>query len=768
MALRLFNLFCLLFLILQATANPILPEAAPTVYVPDFSGQAFVVPEGAFVNPLCTNPADASCISEWAHQATPFSVQQNLGMGDLKQFQYFLPVFIPSRIMSEDPRESSDWIPYTPSRRYSGGIKERGFRGRARPGKKARDKDTEKKAGKDEVQRVKERPFDGQDRVPEVEERPGRMETEVPKPPEEEDQPMYYIHKEDSSKVATVDVAPDGSVQITRGRVAFMSPEVIEPIIPDAIPAPAVSEPPQAEPLTDERAETPLREREPAPPDDGPGGTTPQKKTDKSPRKRKAAVPPDDGLRGATPRTRPAEPSRTRREAAPPDDGPQGATSQARPVEPPSEEPIKRLPMYRVNQDAIALPATIKEIQPDCFVIDKPELKTEAGFCFECRRGKGDPALAEMAKDAEMVRDLNEGIQNVDQKNVDRQASKSLNIGEEGVSSLQICSPETPLEEIIKKFENTCPAPYKKDFEKFAKKSTCESCKKGVAPEIMLAMMSIESVGDCEAVGTMNKKKKERSVGLFQVDSTQHQCLGNKKGSPGNLQCLKDPVNNLSMGINILIKHYGDVSPNRCLNSRERERNQQLQCQLKPLCKNWLKMDPKERDSWRRTVSAYNGGSGWIRRAKYAASNVHKTLKGTDYLQFTHDFKTYGQCRGIKNCIGKGSTHCNRMRRKYRGLALRQVFQNCMGMVDFINNKGDPVNWDIDWETLRAYYFLEKLSPGNKSDSGRQMRWTESNLAHTEAVLGREIKNGKASHGMVEVWAEYIRKNKLKLECSEL
>ena len=256
-------------------------------------------------------------------------------------------------------------------------------------------------------------------------------------------------------------------------------------------------------------------------------------------------------------------------------------------------------------------------------------------------------------------------------------------------------------------------------------------------------MMSIESAGKCDALGKMNREKKEESGGLFQIDSTQHQCLNNKKGSLKNSQCLKNPINNLNEGIGILVKHYGDVNPNG----------------LKPLCKDWLKKDSKERDSWRRAVSAYNGGPGWITRALYAAKNVDKTLKNTGYLQFTHTFETGRQCQKIKACIRKQTSACKKMKRKYGNIPLQQVFQNCKGILSFKNDKKNPVSWEVNWELLRSYYFLERLSPGNKSGSGRQMKWIESNLAHTEAILGREIKNEKISHGMVEIWAQYKRKN---------
>ena len=618
MRIGLFKLLGSLFFIFQANANPNLGGSVPGGFVPDFSGQAFVIPQGAFVTPLCSNPGDISCVSQWSYQALPLSVQQNLEPG---HYQYFLPAFLPSQILSEDIKNSEDWKPY----KFSSYSSDRAFT-RRRPKKRERGEASPRSSGKKEAPKEREEPAGTEEKSDLQETSPDQMPSASQK---------FYVSTKDPSKIARLDVKSQTAVV---GRVAFIPAESVE--------------------------------------------TAVESKQDS---KRAGAGDTDS------------------------ESGPKGGNQSSLAG---TEESA---PLYKTAQSTIALPSTTKEIQPGCFALNKTQSQTTAGFCFECRQGKEASVFSKLAEDKKLVEDLNKKLQKVDKK----QASKVSSVVSNKASELSICSPEVSLREIIENFEKTCPPPYKGNFKKFAKETSCSACKKGIAPEVMLAMMSIESAGKCAVVGTINQKKNEKSVGLFQVDSTQHQCLGNAKSSSKNLQCLKDPINNLKSGIKILAGHYGDVNPQQCLNYEERKKRASLKCELKTPCKSWFKTDSKERDSLRKAVSAYNGGPGWIARALYSAKNVDKTLKNTSYL------------------IGK-----------HKQLA----------------SFTQSLNWDLSWEVLRVYYFLERLSPGNNSDSGRQMKWVESNLAHTEAVLGREVANGQGSHGMVEIWANYIQKN--RLQCS--
>ena len=362
---------------------------------------------------------------------------------------------------------------------------------------------------------------------------------------------------------------------------------------------------------------------------------------------------------------------------------------------------------FVVKKSTEALPATVKEVKPGCFVIDKPNADTEAGFnynCKECLNQEEDPVLSVLATDPEFVQALDEKHREVARSTAKKVAAQTDGSGD---AVTKICSPEQSLTTILENFKTTCPDI---DFKNFFKKAYCNSCKKGIPPEIMMAMMSVESGGRCNAEGTIGRKG-ERSIGLFQIESNSHQCGPHIIGSLENRECLRDPINNLNRGIEILSDHYSKVNPQPPDTSQ---------------CSPWNNLDSVQRDAWRRGVSAYNGGPGWVTRAMESGKN-RRTIEDTSYLENTH-----------------------------------------------INMNKDYKNDTIEWEKLRAYYFVEKLSPGNKVGSGRNdklkqedgsiLDLTVSNIAHTEAVLGRNVTS--PTPGIVEIWAQYVTENK-PASCSQ-
>ena len=378
---------------------------------------------------------------------------------------------------------------------------------------------------------------------------------------------------------------------------------------------------------------------------------------------------------------------------------------------------------YVIKKPTEALPATVKEVKPGCFVIDKPEANTEASFnydCKDCLDPTEDPVLSVLATNPKFVQALDKKYREVARSAAKKVAAQT---GRSGNAITRICSPETSLATIIKNFNSTCPG----NFTNFFKTAYCKSCKKGISPEIMMAMMSIESGGRCNAIGTIGgtDENPEKSVGLLQIESNAHDCNNHTKGSKRNIECLKDPINNLNKGIEVLFCHYGEVNPqhpiSQCKLDVSNCKQKLSQCNRDiAQCSSWNNLDSKQKDSWRRGVSAYNGGPGWVNRAKESGKDV-KTLTDTSYLVGKHK---------LTNSIYKDDT--------------------------------------VDWEKLRSYYFLEKLSPGNKVSSGRNdkkkqadgslLDLTVSNIAHTEAVLGRNVAS--PTPGMVEIWAQYVTENK--------
>ena len=278
-----------------------------------------------------------------------------------------------------------------------------------------------------------------------------------------------------------------------------------------------------------------------------------------------------------------------------------------------------------------------------------------------------------------------------------------------------ICSPQTALSKIIKNFNDTC----NETFDKFFPKAYCESCQKGIPAEIMFAMMSIESAGECNAINEDEDdgKKKENSRGLFQINiisDEYEECQ--KPASMSDNDFLLNPHLNFKCGMTMLNNHYNEVNPKR---------------DTSPSCgenyKHWKDLKKKKtdsvhpRDQWRRAVSGYNSGGGWINRAVQSVEGPQGSSRGRDFSRDTKDL--YGSTHKLPDRAKKSK---------------------------------------VSWEDLRVYYFIEKLLPENKPEdhidkkkSGRDLGNTISNIAHTEAVLGREAD--KAPKGMVEYWSEYIR-----------
>ncbi len=744
-------LFSVVFFSITVSAN------SPTVFTPDFSANPVPIPAGTNLIPLCSNPMDTiNCFAQWSQQAIPLAVNTHPNI--LPNMQLFVPTFMPSNVspvfFTKNSIDNTNWKTYDFPSVSSSKKRSRSSRRSLRKDRVKRKKTKKVKALREEitVDSGKENNSKSSNQKPVTSETKA-LNSGVEKTATDTDRDRKAPNSGVEKTATDTDrdrKAPNSGVEKTatdtdRDRKALDSgvektatntdrdrKALDSGVEKTATNTEAVSKPKTITQIlqvstTDPPAKFRLLEED-------------ENGNIKVSEGQTGYIPADDMevIKISTASFSPKPSALPVKENVPPPPMP--------------SKPQKKLLGAGVSAQAKKstsfFPAAIKEVQSGCFVIDREKTKTEAGFCFDCNL-----ALSNQGKNVveQIIKVLGERLSIIDKKSLDKQVVK---LGEGGVNTVKICSPEVSLKEIIKNFEKTCPSPYR-DFKKFAQKTYCESCKRGVAPEIMLAMMSIESAGKCAAVGTLNEKSREQSVGLFQVDSSQHQCLDNKKRGDANLQCLKNPINNLNTSIDILIKHYSEV------NVEPFKQNK---------CKDWLKMNPTERDSWRRAVAAYNGGPGWISRVFYAAENIDKTLKNTDYLNFTHTFKTTRQCKTVEMCIKKRSDSiCDKIRKHYENTPLRQISKNCWGMIDFLKRKENNSSiWKMDWEELRAYYFLEKLSPGNKRGTGRQTRWNESNLAHTEAVLGREAGNKSISRGMAELWREYITKNKFKDSCPNL
>jgi len=344
------------------------------------------------------------------------------------------------------------------------------------------------------------------------------------------------------------------------------------------------------------------------------------------------------------------------------------------------EPPLRSqlFPRYVTRRETRALPtAGGIEAEPGCWKINKAEVQTEGAFCFECIRDIPENEYFQTFLQNRSFLDRLKGLLTQAQSHSRSKVNSQIKGALSGDGTDQICSPLVNLQLIIRNFESSCP-PYNqrgKGFKKFFEKSLCEGCEKGIPVELMMAMMSIESAGRC----TARNRRGENSAGLFQVDSNQHICKeGYRKGTERNSSCLADIHNNWNKSIEILSDFYKN------LNGQD----------LKNPCKNWIDMEPEERDAFRRAVSGYNGGY-WILNSIRAAKNNKRGRAGRFALSYKDD---------------KSS-----------------------------------------WEEIRAFFFIQNI----RGTGGRSQKNNNSNLAHTEAILGREVQNSVP--GVIEIWSQYKR-----------
>ena len=720
--------------------------APPELFQPDFSGKPAPLPKGTPLRPLCAHPGSPSCLPQWSHQARPLAVHSKGPAGQVPQHEYFMPAFIPSSgPVSINPVGNPQWRQLTlpmprlddskPKRRRSRS-RRRGYSRSSSLGPSARSSrgaspassssnegssdSAKQEAGGSPPQADEDGSAALTDPAP-----PAEAPEDAVQAPDSDDSPEnvgdeaevktdFYASRNDASQVVAVTTQSDGVVTMEGGTVAFVATSAV---------APVEDSPPVAEGA--------------APAEDGasPAG---ESSGDTAP-SRRASAPPA----GGSAESRLSEDAEARDPE--PNKGDPEAPQEARPA-PPS------VPTYETVVETVALPATLKKAQEGCFVLDKkPESETEASFCFFCdpdNLDDNDSVLSRLLSDGEgetLRGYLSQAVSGYgEHKGASGRAFNQIT-GSNDSPVEKICSPETSLKSVISNFERTCA--YEGGFEKLFEDILCRACKKAIPPEIMMAMMSAESSGRCDAC---NSNDREYSLGLFQVNAQAHGCYSDSGGcfsasssnSTGshtcgndkkikntgsmtdNERCLLNPLNNMAKSMEILFDHYEQVNPHapdqgRCLERKPSAclsfmENDSASCG-QGNCPSWNAMTPDQREFWRRGVAAYNAGPSWIRRAIQSAREM-ETLDNTCFLSRKENLK-------------------------YK-------------------------NDSASWEQVRVYFFIEKLSPGlsgcirsdgeTTTKTGRLHNNTLSNIAHTEAVLGREFETSYPP--LVEVWAQYKEK----------
>ena len=109
-------------------------------------------------------------------------------------------------------------------------------------------------------------------------------------------------------------------------------------------------------------------------------------------------------------------------------------------------------------------------------------------------------------------------------------------------------------------------------------------------------------------------------------------------------------------------------------------------------------MESKDRDAFRRAVAGYNGGYWLLNSIRAAKNNNQNDKSRLGAASYKHDKST--------------------------------------------------------WEEIRLFYFKQHIKR-NKKLKRRKLSYNLSNLAHTEAILGRETKNSVP--GIIEIWSQYKR-----------
>ena len=458
---------------------------------------------------------------------------------------------------------------------------------------------------------------------------------------------------------------------------------------------------------------------------------------------------------------------------------------------------VQKKPRVSLNEDIAAIPArrySSNKPSPGCVKIDKTAKSNnpeDSDFCETC-----NPHLK---KGVETIKSNVEAFKNLGKllsavlrgatrsssEKPRRDGSKRVRIPDLEESSVSgswtrvfhktdggtICSPDVALQQIVGTFNTTCKP---LQFEEFYPDMYCQSCQKQIPPEVMLSMMTIESAGDCKA----HNKDDENSMGLFQVNSDAHTC--NDGTVQDNKTCLLKPSNSLNCGVDILNTYYDAVNLERKESSS---------------CSQWTSLDPTERDRWRRAVAGYNSNPGWVDRAVQSVEGDAEEVAAIEITALNVSDKTDDKAI-IAAARAKSKAIIDAAKAKAKAEA-DDVVVDFVAVIDTDSTGVKKVfvykteGWDfskgtsgldgsvgdgrfagrarkstVSWEELRYYFLMEKLLQEDKEGykTGRRDSATLSNLAHVEAVLGREAKGSPP--GIVEYWSQYVKDN--PKECSAL
>ena len=150
---------------------------------------------------------------------------------------------------------------------------------------------------------------------------------------------------------------------------------------------------------------------------------------------------------------------------------------------------------------------------------------------------------------------------------------------------------------IIQNFNRTC-SPI--SFNAFYHELKQQALSNSIPVDMLLGLMTQESSGRCNL--SHQEFNGTHSVGVFQLNTNtvpEIQRCGDKPSSITNTNCLENPYTNLKAAIKILKEKYKLV--NNTLPSHN--------------VAHFSSLDANHRDLWRKALSAYNGGQGYVIQA---------------------------------------------------------------------------------------------------------------------------------------------------------
>ena len=748
-----------MFLLFLCLTGVVGADLGFSVLAPNWQNPIIPLQQGTQITPLCDPRLNIPCLQQWTHLAQPFAVTPIGSM--LPSMEYYVPAGVFDTQLPINTRMSEDWTLYTPSfpGRYSRSrsrARTRYYTSKSRPGRirevttNARGRRTKVKEGESVFVPIEAVKVEGS--KDEKTSGPLNRARKTSKPKKSDD----TLKKTD---VGSDKEQPQPTATEVQAESVSSSDSAVSPRDRDIV----VEEKEEKE---EERSVTPQQ-----------SASKPVKRTE--PQEEVSLGSSDEDVLSSGSG---ADPLSDSSGSAGTSDVGTDTTSQA-PAKP-SATPtfVQRVPDVRLTEDVLAVSAQLSSSNKPssgCVKIDKKAKSNnpeDSDFCETCnphfqKIKDNETVLKNLGK---LLRAVLSGATKDSSEKTRKDGSKRVHIPDLEEGSVTgswtrlfykvsdggtICSPDVALEQIVGKkgkFNTTC-KPLK--FEEFYPDAYCQSCQKNMPPEVMFSMMTIESAGDCKA----HNKEDENSMGLFQVNSDAHTC--NDGTVQDNKTCLLKPSNSLNCGADILNTYYDAVNPERKESSS---------------CPQWTNLDPTERDRWRRAVAGYNSNPGWVDRAVQSVEGDATPVAAVDIAALNvsnkSDDKTIIDAAKAEAKVEAGAVAVIDTDRagvkkvffyKSEGRDFSKGTSDLDGSVSDGRFAGRARKSTVAWEELRVYFLMEKLLQEDKTGykTGRKTVSTLSNLAHVEAVLGREAKGSPP--GIVEFWSQYVKEHPPKAgECT--